>query len=277
MESWQTTVEEWQSQGKPGKKPSKPRKPKELPPLTEAELAELPSLPEGWEWVRIEEVGDVGTGATPLKKKQEYYDGGTIPWVTSTAVNDPYVREANDLVTELALEETNIKLFPKHTLLVAMYGEGKTRGKCSELLIEATTNQALASNRPARLRRASAFILEEFPIQELSRHTKKIIRWGSTESQPGNYKRHLVPLPSLTEQQAIVEEIEARLSIVDNLEATIDTAMQQAGALRQSILKQAFAGKLVPQDPNDEPAQELLERINNLNSSAKSAQLRMNL
>jgi type I restriction enzyme S subunit len=71
----------------------------------------------------------------------------------------------------------------------------------------------------------------------------------------------LIPLCFIPEQQAIVEEIEARLSVVDNLEATLATALHQAQALRQSILKQAFAGKLVPQDPDDEPAAKLLKRI----------------
>jgi type I restriction enzyme S subunit len=70
-----------------------------------------------------------------------------------------------------------------------------------------------------------------------------------------------VPLISSREQHAIVGEIESRLSQVDKLEETIATSLQQAEALRQSILKRAFAGKLVPQDPNDEPADTLLTRI----------------
>src|SRR5215472_11462156 len=70
-----------------------------------------------------------------------------------------------------------------------------------------------------------------------------------------------VPLPSLAEQHEIAEEVERRLSIVDELEAQVETDLKRAGRLRQSILKRAFAGRLVPQDPTDEPAAKLLERI----------------
>ena len=70
-----------------------------------------------------------------------------------------------------------------------------------------------------------------------------------------------IPLPLLHEQQAIVSEIESRLSVCDKLEESITHSLKQAEALRQSILKKAFEGKLVPQDPNDESANVLLERI----------------
>jgi type I restriction enzyme S subunit len=70
-----------------------------------------------------------------------------------------------------------------------------------------------------------------------------------------------IPLPSLTEQQKIVEEIESRLTMADELEKVAEQALKQSERLRQSILKRAFEGKLVPQDPTDEPAQKLLDRI----------------
>lgn len=89
-------------------------------PLTEDKLAELPSLPEGWGgWAKICQVSKVGTGVTPLKKRRDFYEGGTIPWVTSGgALNESYVNLASDYVTEVALKETNLKLYPKHTYLL---------------------------------------------------------------------------------------------------------------------------------------------------------------
>jgi type I restriction enzyme S subunit len=76
-----------------------------------------------------------------------------------------------------------------------------------------------------------------------------------------NIRSVVIDVPCLLEQKAIVELIEEKLSVVDQLDQTITTALQQAEALRQSILKKAFSGQLVPQDANDEPASVLLERI----------------
>ena len=78
---------------------------------------------------------------------------------------------------------------------------------------------------------------------------------------PKSLARFSLPIPPLEEQRFIVEEVERRLSVVDKLEATVEENLKQAAGLRQSILKRAFSGELVPQDPDDEPADVLLERI----------------
>jgi type I restriction enzyme S subunit len=202
-------------------------------------------LPEGWKWVKIEDIATVGTGATPLKNNKSFYENGNIAWVTSGALNDEYVREANDYVTEKALKETNLSLYPKGTLLLAMYGEGKTRGKCSELLIEATTNQAIAAIHFKRHDEKVRPYLKYF----LLKNYNDIRRLSSGGVQPnlnlGIVKRTQIPFPPIEEQCLIVQEIESRLSVCDKVEETITTSLAQVETLRQSILKKAFEGKLV--------------------------------
>lgn len=202
-------------------------------------------LPKGWKAVNIEDIAKVGTGATPLKGNKNYYENGKIAWVTSGALNDEFVREATDYVTELALKETNLSLYPKHTLLLAMYGEGKTRGKCSELLIEASTNQAIAAisfeNHDIRVKP----LLKYF----LLKNYNDIRMLSSGGVQPnlnlGIVKKTQLPFPPLEEQHQIVQEIESRLSVADKMEESITQSLLQAEALRQSILKKAFSGELV--------------------------------
>jgi len=102
-------------------------------------------LPKGWQWVRLDNFSDIGTGSTPLKSNGDYYEDGTISWVTSSATSNLFVSEASEYITDLAVKETRLRRYPKNTLIVALYGQGKTRGQISELLIEATINQALAA------------------------------------------------------------------------------------------------------------------------------------
>ena len=202
-------------------------------------------LPKGWKYVNIEDIAKVGTGATPLKGNKSYYENGKIAWVTSGALNDEYVRNATDYVTELALKETNLSLYPKHTLLLAMYGEGKTRGKCSELLIEATTNQAIAAISFENHDINAKPFLKYF----LLKNYNDIRMLSSGGVQPnlnlGIVKKTQLPFPPIEEQHLIVQEIESRLSVADKMEESITQSLQQAEALRKSILKKAFSGELV--------------------------------
>jgi type I restriction enzyme S subunit len=209
------------------------------------DTSNLPELPDGWVRVTVEQIASVGTGATPLRSNKAYYDEGTVPWVTSGALNDLFVKESKEFITELALKETNVKLFPKHSLLIAMYGEGKTRGKASELIIEAGTNQACAAlvfegKQKAIQPYAKLFFLKNYnDIRMLS----------SGGVQPnlnlGIIKSTLVPLPPKEEQVAVTQEVENRLSVAEELEHTVDNNLKRAERLRQSILKQAFSGKLI--------------------------------
>ena len=108
----------------------------------EPDTSNLPELPEGWVWAVLAQLAAIGTGSTPLTSKTEYYRDGSVPWVTSSALNVPIVSSPSNYVTQQAVEDYRLSLYPIHTLLIAMYGEGKTRGKCSELMLAPIHDQS---------------------------------------------------------------------------------------------------------------------------------------
>ncbi|WP_294296529.1 restriction endonuclease subunit S [uncultured Chryseobacterium sp.] len=217
----------------------------------------------------IIEIANVNTGSTPKRGTSKYWDEGTIPWVTSGSLNELFVDKADEYITEVALKETNCKVIPIGSLLIAMYGEGKTRGKCSELKIGAATNQAIAC----------VTIKDEFL------YSKSFVKWFFIKNyqdirllsiggvQPNLnlsiIKNTVIPFPEEEEQKEIVKQIESRLSVCDSIEQNIKESLEKAEALRQSILKRAFEGNLLTAQElvecklaeDYEPASVLLERI----------------
>ena len=197
----------------------------------------LSDAPEGWVWSNVDQLAEVGTGATPKRDVQAFYEGGRIAWVTSGAVNGEYVDQASEFVTDRALAETNLSIYPAGTLLLAMYGEGKTRGRCSELRIAATTNQALAAIQAAEPVRRYLRLLLERSYEE----TRKAASGGVQPNLNLSLVRAIkVPLPPLAEQQRIVAEADRRLSLIRVAEAQVTTNLARAQRLRQSILQAAF-------------------------------------
>ena len=105
---------------------------------------------KGWGIKKLGNFCEIGTGSTPSRKNKEYYEG-SISWVKSTEVSNCVIDSTEEHISEIAIAETNCTIYPKGTILIAMYGQGKTRGQIAILNIEATTNQAVAAILPSEL------------------------------------------------------------------------------------------------------------------------------
>ena len=104
--------------------------------------------PKGFNKKAIGKEFEIKTGATPSRKDETYWDNGTIPWVKTTELKEVVIYDTDECITELGFNNSSVNLLPKNTLLIAMYGQGKTRGMTGKLGIEATTNQACAALLP---------------------------------------------------------------------------------------------------------------------------------
>ena len=206
---------------------------------------ELPkdSLPTSWCWTTVGSLVDVATGATPLRRRADYY-GGTIPWVTSGAVNAGLIQEAAENITELAIRETNAKIFPAGTLLVAMYGEGQTRGRVAELGISAATNQAVAA---LLFDNATEYLQPYLKLFFLENYERiRALSFGGVQPNLslGAIRDTVLPLPPKDEQGEIVRRVDQLLETANGLKGRIDAASWSIDRSSQAILTKAFRGEL---------------------------------
>ena len=234
---------------------------KKYPEPVQPDTTELPALPEGWVWATIEQIAQVGTGVTPLRSKTVYFNEGTVPWVTSGALNSETVTSATEFVTELALRECRLEIYPAGSLLVAMYGEGKTRGKCSELSFPSTINQAIAAIVLEPLAQPSRAYVKAFLLDSYERMRSQASGGVQPNLNLQIIKSIALPLPPHAEQSEITQLLDGQFDLISQQQTGLELGLKQSTAQRQNILRAAFAGLMVPQDPNDEPASVLLERI----------------
>ena len=214
-------------------------------------------IPENWCWTTLGEVGKWQSGATPSRLCKEYY-GGDIPWLKTGDLNDGYITNIPEYITQKALKETSVKLNPAGSVLIAMYGA--TIGKVGILTFPATTNQACCACVEYEATD------QQYLFYFLLSHKENFIRQGGGGAQPNISKEKIVetllPLPPFNEQKRIVNEVEKWFSIIDKIESSTIELESYVKQTKSKILDLAISGKLVPQDPEDEPAIELLKRIN---------------
>lgn len=192
-------------------KEKKIKKEKPLAPITKEEIAF--DIPDSWRWERLGNIGNWRAGATPLKSNNKYYLNGTIPWLVTGDLNDSYINEVPNYITKLALESTSVKLIPKGSILIAMYGA--TIGKLGIINIDLTTNQACCACT------TYGHFLNKYLFYFLLSYRKKFIEQGEGGAQPNISKekivKTLIPIPPIEEQQRIVDKLDQLLPLCDEL------------------------------------------------------------
>jgi len=229
------------------------------PRLYNTDTSSLPQLPEGWAWTTLMEIGYVVSGNTP-KGMDNLNTSGEVPYFKVADMNKPgnekYMFRADIALDPAEVERRGLRILQRGTVVFPKRGG------------------AIATNKKRILDRPSAYDLNIMGVYALIVPHLYLYYWtmsvdlknlsdGSNVPQINHtdIEPLAFPIAPLAEQLRIVEEIERRLSIADEVEKVVEQGLKQAERLRQSILKKAFEGKLVPQDLNDEPADKLLERI----------------
>lgn len=280
IEDWKKALKEWElavkthGRASQPKKPSKPKKLKELPPLTADELKELSALPKSWKWVKVDKIIEhnsysikAGPFGSSLKKSFYVETGYKIYGQEQVIagnhkIGDYYINEEKyqDLIS-CAVKPRDILISLVGTIgKVLILPTEIEKGVINPRLIKITLNNFFKQE-------FFKYYFESSYLKSLYAHkshgaTMDIITMGIIQELP-------FPLLSIPEQHQIVQEIETRLSVCDKVEQSITESLEKAKALRQSILKKAFEGKLLTeqeiesckQEPDYEPASVLLEKI----------------
>jgi type I restriction enzyme S subunit len=237
---------------------SKPKPPKCLPPFTAEELAGLPELPEGWVYSYLADLGDLGRGKSKHRPRNDSrLFGGIYPFIQTGEVKSAnrIIRQYSQTYSDFGLQQS--KLWPTGTLCITIAAN-----------IAETAFLGFDGCFPDSVVGFSAFkktIIPEYVDFFIQAARMRIEAYAPATAQKNinleTLENLVVPYCCLEEQRQILDILEERFSVIDQLDQTITASLKQAEALRQSILKKAFSGQLVPQDPNDEPASELLARI----------------
>lgn len=220
-------------------------------------------LPEGWKRVALGDIAQITSGGTPDRSESRYW-GGDIPWVTTGEIQFNIITDTAEKITEEGLRNSSAKLFPAGTLLMAMYGQGKTRGQVARLGIEAATNQACAAIRVGKDCEV------EYAFQYLATNYAAIRELGNAGTQQnlngGLIKALELPLPPKNEQQRIAAMACVWDAAITTTERLLANSRRQKNDLLQGLLsghRRFQSDKLRWEQPDFD---EVFERITRKNA-----------
>lgn len=226
---------------------------------------EIPfEIPESWVWSRLKDAFETSSGSTPLSSRVEYYKNGSVNWVRTTDLNNGILTECEKRITELAKKDYNLAIIPRESICIAMYGGRGTIGKYALIDFDTTINQSVCAIYP------NGFCYSKYIFYYMQFYRPLWMQFAAGSRKDPNInqiiiKNCLIPLPPLAEQKRIVAKLEQVLPLAEEYGAAqeqLDKLNKELPeALKKSILQEAIQGKLVPQNPKDEPASVLLAKI----------------
>lgn len=205
----------------------------------------LGEIPAHWETWRVGHFAEVGNGSTPLRDNLDYWSGGHIPWLNSAATNNQIIKDANQFVTEQAISECHLPLVQPGSVLVAITGQGKTRGQAALLKFEATINQHVAYVTPKTDLVSSKFLRLWFAAQydflrAISDDTGGT-KGALTCEQIANLR---IAIPPVSEQAAIVDRAQSETNKLDALAEATERTISLLQERRSALISAAVTGQL---------------------------------
>ncbi len=190
-------------------------------------------VPDGWDIQTIADIAKVTSGGTPSRKNDAYWEGN-IPWVTTAEVHFNTIVDSEQKITKSGLDNSSAKLFPSDTILMAMYGQGKTRGQVAKLGIEASTNQACAAILLKDNLSTDYYYLF---LQSQYKNIRNLSNSGGQKNLSACLVKSIkVPVPPLLEQKKIAKILSTWDRAIEVTEKQISNSQQQKKFLMHQLL-----------------------------------------
>ncbi len=215
-------------------------------------------LPLNWEWIPLLRIARQETGHTPSRNHPEYWDG-EFCWLSIPDARIHHgrsIESTSKTITQLGLDNSSARLLPRRTVCFS---------RTASVGYVCVLGNSMATSQDFATWTCTPALVPEFLMYAFIAEGEEIRRFGKGTTHTTIYFPEIralhIALPPVLEQQEIVRLLDEQFEVIERNEREIDAALKRSDALRQSILKKAFTGRLVPQDPADEPASQLLARL----------------
>lgn len=202
----------------------------------------LGEIPEHWDYASLKWLSRIYAGGTPSKNVQDYWQNGTIPWLNSGSVNQFFITEPSDFITEDAYQNSSTKWIPSGSIVIALAGQGKTKGMSAQVMFECTCNQSMGVIVP------NSLINNRFLLYYLTRNYHNIRNLGGGDNRDGINLEMVggivIPLIPINEQEEIVYFIEGECFRLDCIIEKFNKQIDLLHEYRTTLVSEAVTGKI---------------------------------